>query len=204
MPLTTPNFALPYPVPGDPADVPTALETLAEAIDDPLYDEDLRAVPRPMAQFLGTIPNVIPGTSVVGTLTWQLTDFNTHASPSISGGMEQAIVPVVDATTTELSVNFAGYWFVFATVQVVTSVATIDEIAIEFLVNGSSTPHITRSSTHNVTTGGGDVTHLLDISAGITLAAGDRVSVRGAIARNAGSAPVTFNNRSITLLRMSL
>jgi len=204
MPASTPNFLLPYPVPGDPADVPTALETLAEQIDLVLKDQEACAVPRPMAQFLGTVPNIIPGTATTGLFTWQLTDFNTTPSPCVFADGPPAVEPVVDAATNQLRVNYSGLWFIFGTVQVERTVpaSNIDDIAVEFTLNGSTTPHWARSSTHNVTTGG-DTTHLLDASVCMTLAAGDLVGFRGAVARSAGAAPVTFNSRSITLLRMA-
>lgn len=203
MPGTTPNYAFPYPLPADPADMPEALRTLAEAIDGNLRFWEDRARPRYMAQFLGTIPNTIPGTSTLGSFTWQITDFNT--SMPNAPFPDPAVQPVVDPATFELTVNFPGFWFVFASVQAnqTTPAMNIAELGVEFLKNGSASPQQSRSSTHNVTAAG-DPTHTLDASAGMFLAAGDRVGFRGIVRRSAGASPVTFGNRSITLLRMTL
>lgn len=197
----TPNFALPYAQPTDPADVPFYLQGLAEGVEDALSTLELQSRPRYMAQFLGTIPNVIPGTATLGTFTWQLTDFNTFYPDFFP---QPAVQPVTDATTQQLVVNLPGFWFIFGSVQVPSTAptSTVDELGIEILLNGSAAPQQCRSSTHETTTAG-DPTHLLDASAGILLAPGDRIGLRGIARRSAGNAEVAFFRRSITLLRMT-
>lgn len=197
----TPNFALPYAQPTDPADVPFYLQGLAEGVEDALSSLEAQSRPRYMAQFLGTVPNVIPGTALLGTFTWQLTDFNTFYPDFFP---EPAIQPVTDASTQNLVVNLPGFWFIFGSVQIQSTApaSNVDEIGVEILHNGSAAPQHCRSSTHETTTAG-DPTHLLDTCAGILLAPGDTISLRGIARRSAGNAEVTFYRRSITLLRMT-
>lgn len=203
MPAATPNFALPYAIPGDLADVPTRMQALAEQIERVLIDEERDARPRAMAQFLGTIPNTIPGTSTLGTFTWQTTDFNTPVS--WLGAETTAVQPVTDAATNALTVNVDGFWFIFGSVQIPSTVASanIDELGCEILIDGSASPQQCRSSTHETQTAG-DPTHLVDASAGVLLSAGSTVGLRGFVRRTSGQAGVTFGRRSITLLRMTL
>jgi hypothetical protein len=197
----TPNLSFPYAQPTDPADVPLRLEEFAEAVDSSLGALEDRARPRAMAQFLGTVTNTIPGTATSGTFTWQLTDYNTE--PFFPGNTP-ALVPVTDASTTQLTVNWPGFWYVSSSVQIA-SMGTgsgVDMIGIDILVNGLSSPFNARSVTHDVVFAA-DGTHVLDVSTGLLLAAGDRVSVRGVVGRSSGSAAVRFERRSITLLRMT-
>jgi len=203
MPGLTPNFFLRYPLPADPADVPGALQALAEDVEGTLTQLAAEAQPRAMAQFLGTITNTIPGTALSGTFTWQLTDFNTYA-PTVTEPMP-AVQPINDASTTALTVNHDGFWFIFGTVQANTTApaANIDELAVELLKNGSATPPWSRSGSHDTTTAGVS-TFTLDVAAGMPLLAGDTVGLRGLVRRSAGSAAVSFGSRSITLLRMTL
>lgn len=203
MPGFTPNFLLPYSVPGDPANVPAALQNLAEAVESTVSFLSESARPRAMAQFLGTITNTIPGTALSGTFTWQLTDFNTFA-PTVTEPMP-AVQPINDAATTALTVNHDGFWFIFGTVQAQTTApaANIDELAVELLKNGSATPPWSRSGSHDTTTAGVS-TFTLDVAAGMPLLAGDTVGLRGLVRRSAGAAAVSFGSRSITLLRMTL
>jgi hypothetical protein len=196
----TPNYAIPYAQPTDPADVPFYLEGLAVQVDEVLADLELQARARPMAQFLGTIPNTLPGTATLGTLTWQLTDFNT---PGPIAGVP-AVVPINDASTTALQVNYAGFWYIFGTVQAQNTVpaANIDSLGTEILHNGIATPANSRSNTHD-TTNSFDPTVIIDASCGIFLNAGDTVGLRGLVDRASGAASATFGRRSITMLRMT-
>lgn len=197
----TPNFTLPYAQPGDPADVPFYLEGLATTVDTTLAGLEAQGRPRYMAQVLGTVPNVIPGTATLGTFTWQLTDFNVDYPDFFPS---PAIQPITDATTTQITVNLPGFWFIFASVQVPQTAVGggVDELGCEILINGSASPQLCRSSTHETATAG-DPTHLIDASAGALLTSGDRVGLRGIARRSAGNAAVTFGRRSLTLLRMT-
>lgn len=200
MPANTPNRIYPYPVPGDPTDVPGDLERFAVRVDADLRDLENESVPRAMAQFLGTITNTVPGVSTSGPLTWQLTDYNTVPV----NFTDRAVVPVTDATTTALRVNYTGYWYIGSSVQIGTAVSGdgIDMLGVEILRNGGATPANARTTTHDVVFPT-DSTHVLDVSCGLFLNAGDTVGVRGLVGRSAGTAPARFERRSITLLRMT-
>lgn len=197
----TPNFQLPYAQSTDPADIPLRMQALAEAIDTKLKIQELRARPRYMAQFLGTVPNVIAGTVTLGSLTWQTTDFNTFYPDFFP---QPAVGPLTDPSTTALPVNLNGFWFIFGSVQVPSTAAgaNVDELGCEILINGSAAPQQCRSSTHETTTAN-DPTHLVDASAGVLLNSGDTVGLRAIARRSSGVAPVTFGRRSLTLLRMT-
>lgn len=195
----TPTQNYPYAQPTDPADVPERLQAFAERVDENQVGWRRLAAPRYMAQFFGNVPNIIPGTGTNGTLTWQLTDFNTLRFLSPDPGIE----PLTSTNTTDLTATFtgAGHWFVTCSVQIATSPATIDMMGIELLVNGAVASSSTASLTHD-TVFAADGTHTVDISTGVSLSGGDRVSIRGRVGRASGTAPAQFLNRSITLLRM--
>jgi hypothetical protein len=204
MPGFTPNFTFPYPLPADPADVPTALKDLAESIDFNLGQLENLLKPRTMAQFRGTVPNTLSGTAIAGSLTWQLTDFNTVGSAFVPNGAVTAVQPIVDASTNAITVNHDGFWWIFGSAQAQSQVvaANIDELGVEILHNGNATPAHSRSGTHN-TVNATDPTIVVDACAGIPLLAGDTVGLRGLVRRASGAAEVRFLNRSITLLRMT-
>lgn len=197
----TPNFTLPYAQPGDPADVPFYLQGLAEGVDTALAGLERQGRPRYMAQALGTVPNVIPGTATLGTFTWQTLDFNVDYPDFFP---DPAVLPITDASTTSLTVNLPGFWFIFGNVQIPSTPPgnNVDELGCEILINGTAAPQQCRSSTHDTSTSG-DPTHLLDASAGVLLTSGDRVGLRGIARRSSGNAVVTFGRRSLLLLRMT-
>ncbi|MFJ8301610.1 hypothetical protein ACIQ9R_37675 [Streptomyces sp. NPDC094447] len=198
MPALTPNQALPYSIPGDPADVPMAMKNLAERIDVVLDDLEQQAQPRHMAQFLGTVNNTLAGTAASGAMTWQLTDFNT------SRDGVQAVAPFTDPATTALTVNRGGFWFIYGTVQAntVPTSANIDELGVEILRNGLATPTLCRHGSHDTTITGVS-TFLIDASTGLYLDPGDTVGLRALVRRSSGASSATFGRRSITLLRMT-
>ncbi|MZE53828.1 hypothetical protein GTY86_35505 [Streptomyces sp. SID5770] len=203
MPLT-PNQGYPYPAPADPNDVPGVLQALAESIDTNLAVQAGRVRPRAMAQFLGTVNNVIPGTALQGSLTWQLTDFNTVAYDPVQQADTPAVRPFTDAATTALRVQHAGFWFIYGTVQCrsVPTSANLDELGMEILRNGSATPANSRSGSHDVNLTA-EPTFLIDAACGLPLAAGDTISLRGLVRRSSGTSSAVFGRRSITLLRMT-
>ncbi|MER5705979.1 hypothetical protein [Streptomyces sp. NPDC002122] len=204
MPGFTPNFTFPYSLPADPADVPTAMKDLAESIDFNLGQLENLLKPRTMAQFRGTVPNTLSGTAIAGSLTWQLTDFNTVGSEFVPNGAQTAVQPIVDASTNAITVNHDGLWWIFGTAQAQSQVAAanIDELGVEILHNGGATPANSRSGTHN-TVNAVDPTIVVDASCVIPLLAGDTVGLRGLVRRASGAATATFLSRSITLLRMT-
>ncbi|HKY45028.1 MAG TPA: hypothetical protein VJM50_18200 [Pyrinomonadaceae bacterium] len=87
MPATTPNRLYPYPLGGDPTDVPGDLQRLAEAIDDDVCALQNGLTGRPVARFRGTGPYVsestaranvnAPATPYEDRIPFNVTDFNT-------------------------------------------------------------------------------------------------------------------------------
>lgn len=87
MPTTTPNRAYPYPLPGDPTDIPGDMQRLAEAIDDDVCQLGLELEGRPVARFRGTGPFIsestaranvnAPATPFDDRIPFDTTDFNT-------------------------------------------------------------------------------------------------------------------------------
>lgn len=101
MPATTPNRAYPYPLLGDPTDVPGDLQRLAEAIDDDVCQLGLELDGRPVSRFRGTgpfasfstnRPNVnAPATPYDDRIPFNVEDFNlanvTMMSPDVGQRM---------------------------------------------------------------------------------------------------------------------
>lgn len=83
MPAFTPNRNYPYALPTDPADVPTALQTLAEAIDLDLRNVEDQILARPFAQVSGTTPQtVVP--NVQTTMLFDFVDYDNDGMASLS------------------------------------------------------------------------------------------------------------------------
>lgn len=82
MPAFTPNRAYPYSLPTDPADVPGALEALAEAIDDDVCALIASVTGRPTSRFRGTgtfdsFTTSLGSTAATVRVPFDTTDFNT-------------------------------------------------------------------------------------------------------------------------------
>jgi hypothetical protein len=83
MPAFTPNRNYPYALPSDPADVPTALQTLAEAIDLDLRAVEDQVLARPFAQVSGTTPQtVLP--NVQTAMLFDFVDYDNDGMASLS------------------------------------------------------------------------------------------------------------------------
>lgn len=207
MPGTTPNRGYNYPVPGDATNTAADIERLATQVDSDVEALEWISRPRPMAQFFGSVPNTIPGTAVSGLLTWQTQDFNTRA---ISGAPEDhlngptAVEEITGTATTALRVQYSGFWMVHAAAQLQSKISAsgIDSAGIELVWSGAPSVVTARHYTHDITFAA-DRTHLLDLSWGLFMNAGDTISLRGVVGRSSLSNTLTFENRSITLLRMT-
>lgn len=118
MPANTANRLYPYSIPTDPADVPAALQALAEAIDDDVCDLTNRVVGRPVARFRGTgtynSPSTAranvnaPGTPFEDRIPFNVTDFNTANIIMMSPDVGQRMLFPDDP----------GFYFILATVNV--------------------------------------------------------------------------------------
>lgn len=118
MPSTTANRSYPYPLPGDPFNVPGALQTLAEAIDDDVCALLNGVSGRPVARFRGTgsyasastsRPLVnSPGTPYEDRVPFDTVDFNTANVTMSSAEVGQRLIFPEDP----------GFYFALATIQV--------------------------------------------------------------------------------------
>lgn len=192
MPAFTVNRNYPYSVPGDPADVPQALQDLAEAVDTDLTALEALVGPRPMARVRGTTPISVIGSGLTSVqLNMELVDFNV-------GG---AIAPLVNGT---VQILLPGHWFIFATVVIPSAppAGNFDYIGAAIIdqanndVGKVSTPTNPPLSElqRNLDTGG---------SISVTPGVSDTVFLRGNVQRSAGSAEYRFRDRSLTLIRMT-
>lgn len=139
MPANTANRGYPYSLPTDPADVPGALQALAEAIDDDVCALTESVTGRPSSRFRGTGVFESFTTSLgstVGTrrLPFDTTDFNdvpaTVLSQEVGFRLIQPDVP--------------GFYAVVATldVPVLTFAATIAQMRLEVRRCDSTNPSL--------------------------------------------------------------
>lgn len=111
MPATTPFRGYPYPVPGDPVNVPGDLQALAEAIDDDLEAVSAMIAARPSAQMRSSqAQSVAPltlsgGTLQLAALRFDSVDFDTGGFTSIT------------TQPTLLTLTVGRVYWVWATVQ---------------------------------------------------------------------------------------
>lgn len=83
MPGFTPNRNYPYALPSDPADVPSALQDLAEAIDLDLRAVEDQVLARPFAQVSGTTPQTVQP-NVQTTMLFDFVDFDNDGMAALS------------------------------------------------------------------------------------------------------------------------
>lgn len=117
MPAFTANRGYPYAIATDPADVPSALQALAEEIDDDVCGIEANLTGRPVARFRGTGPFASaspthpvnsPPTPYADRIPFTVTDFNTASVVLMSPDVGQRLVwPTV-----------AGFYFVMVTVNI--------------------------------------------------------------------------------------
>lgn len=118
MPASTPNRFYPYPLPGDPTDVPGDMQRLAEAIDQDVCDLGNGLLGRPVARFRGpgsfasestARPNVnAPATPYDDRIPFTVTDFNTANVRLGSPDFGQRLISPDDP----------GFYFALVTVNV--------------------------------------------------------------------------------------
>lgn len=102
MPATTPR-GYPYSIPGDPADVPTAIQDLAEAIDADVQAREDSIHPRPAFQLTGT-ESVTYASG--GPLTKNFAQpFNTQ------GALVGAAIDPVTGSLTRIIPQLPGFWW---------------------------------------------------------------------------------------------
>lgn len=106
----TPNRAYPYSQPTDPADVPAALQALAEAVDADMQAVINSVVTRPFAKVSSQSPTkqLFPS-DVVTECTFDYVDADTAGISNLSN------------YPTRLTPSSPGFWVVWGTVEVPTT-----------------------------------------------------------------------------------
>jgi len=99
MPASTPNRLYPYPLPGDPVDVPGDIQRLAEAIDDDFTTLIADIGPRKFCQISSITPQVAETQPIVGVLNRFVFDTIDHDNAGLvqtSNGEVSIVIPDTD------------------------------------------------------------------------------------------------------------
>lgn len=133
MPANTVNRLYPYSVPGDPADVPAALQSLAEAIDDDVCALINGVTGRPVAQFRGT-----------GQYHSFTTSLGAGFPPQLPFDVEEFDTANVTLQSQELGNRLVfpedpGFYFALAMVQVPTSTHAVPMDMLVSITKGDIT-----------------------------------------------------------------
>lgn len=143
MPTPTPNRGYPAPVPSDPADIPAAMQAIADAVDTDLATYAPQILARPFFRMTASAPQVMPFTTVADLVFTDLEENTNGALP---------IPPVMPVSSVRLP---TGYWLVTATAAygIPGGGGTLDEVTLRLINNGvqgilsGSTVHSTPSAT---------------------------------------------------------
>lgn len=194
MPLFTPNRGYPYSVPGDPADVPAALQALAEAVNDDVQALQDLVGPRPMARVRGTTQVVTGGAAVTfNDLPFELTDFNI-------GG---AVAPITNGT---LTINLPGLWFMVGTLVYPSPLpaANIDYVGVK-IMDTAANAEIAENSVHS-NPALAELQRQMDVGGSAYIPPGSEpytFNLRGEVGRSAGTAQYALRERTLTVIRMT-
>lgn len=157
MPATTPNRLYPYPVAGDPVDIPGDIQRLAEAIDDDLTTVGADIVPRPFAQISSSTIQAAAARGAAGSinLTFDTVDYDNFGMTNIVGDQAQIILPDTD------------FWWVYAEVeipQVNSTPAVADPSIVIDLFNTTRTFRINICDITDDNQQGGIPAHVMHVS----------------------------------------
>lgn len=104
MPAFTPNRGYPYPVAGDPGDVPAAIEALAEAVDLDMQALTSSLGQRPMVKVASrTAKQTFPPRTNT-EVSFDFVDIDTHGAANLS------------SQPTRLVPKLAGWWYCWVAV----------------------------------------------------------------------------------------
>lgn len=207
MPAFTVNRGYPYSLPTDPADVPAALQSLAEAIDDDVCSLTNSIAGRPASRFRGTGTFDSFTTSLgftVGTVRvpFDTTDFNTVPATMQSQEVGNRLIKP----------DVPGFYFVLGTVYVpVMTVAgtTVNFMAIQIRKCDASSPltNGTRlvGSSHNVPVSADDRNvRVFSVGTGVFMnGTTDAFSLEFRADTTPDVASYTINERTLTFMRMT-
>lgn len=126
MPAFTPNRNYPYSVPGDPADVPAALQALAEAVDTDAEALETAIVRRPVAKVRQTtLPYQVFPPDILTECVFDFVEVDTAGISSLS------------TLPTRLTPTSAGLWLVWG--NITTPEATMRARDLRLQRNGVDT-----------------------------------------------------------------
>lgn len=190
MPAFTPNRNYPYSLPTDPADVPAAIQALAEAVNDDVDNLESIIGTRPMARVRGTTPLTIVNPNTVLTLPFELIDFNVNGAIAPLEGDGTIVRPLLP-----------GVWLMVATMNFPQpGASTVDAIGLEVDMNFI----VGEVATHRHPTVAQGTMQLDATGFGIAVdGINDQAFIRGFIGRASGTAPQTIRDRTLTLFRMT-
>lgn len=128
MPAFTANRGYPYSVPTDPADVPAALQALAEAIDDDVCALTASVTGRPSSRFRGTGTFASLTTSLGSTVGTRRLPFDTIDFNDVPCTMQS-----MEVGFRLIKPDVPGFYAVVGTVDVpvLTLAATIAQMRVE-------------------------------------------------------------------------
>lgn len=197
MPAFTVNRGYPYSVPTDAADVPQALQDLAEAVEADLQTIEgaLPSLVRPTARVRGTTPiSILPG-QTTRDLLYDSLDFNL-------GG---AILPL-NPDSPYIIPQLPGFWFAIGSMTYQTAgSSTLNEIGVRMLGGpfpGSSTP-LADQNTHVQPPLSDSVRNHHVANGQLCDGSTTTFRLRGYLNRASGTASYQLLDRSLTLFRMT-
>jgi len=214
MPATTPNRFYPYPLPGDPTDIPGDMQALAEAIDEDVCTLQTNLVGRPVARFRGTTPftsestaraNVNgPATPYEDRIPWNVEDFNTANVIMTSPDVGQRLIFPDDP----------GFYFALVTLYVPTFTiagATVGFLGLQIrrgdFTNPTSLVPATRLAgcSHNVPVDANDRNvRVMSLSVGCFMnGTTDAFSVEFRADTTPNTSGYVIGERTITILKMT-
>lgn len=140
MPAFTPNRGYPYPLPTDPADVPQALQDLAEAVDDDVEARDVVIRSRPFVKVRGSNTTPVPVSGGQVYLPFEIEDFDTDDMADLS------------VNRTSITIQTAGFYWAHARVRIYLTGTPPTNPFVIMSINVNDTP-ITVGRYHTVPTG---------------------------------------------------
>lgn len=210
MPAFTVNRNYPYSIPADPADVPAALQALAEAIDDDVCALTEGVTGRPSARFRGT-----------GTYASESTAFPLTAPPDASFfrvPFDTEDFDTANVTMQSMEVGNRlilpeepGFYFALATVQVptMTLATTVNFMGVQIRKGDASLPTLgaTRlaGTSHNIPVNADDRNvRLFSVGCGAFMnGTTDAFCVEFRADTTPDVAQYVINERSLTVIRMT-
>lgn len=209
MPANTPSRGYPYSLPADPADVPAALQALAEAIDDDVCDlVALAQAGRAVARVRGTTsfgsqsPSGIGG-NTINRVPWDTIDFDTGVGVQL-GSQESG--------SRQVFVDQPGFYFAVATLQVPTltvPVTSVDYTGLQirrgsFSVPGTLATRLSGTGNHIPVNNDDRNVKILSLSAGAFMDGTDHAySIEFRAITTPTIAEYMVRERTLTILRMT-